>query len=166
MIYSIFIGIIIVIVLSYALVLYFTKKKLLLYSIIGITLFWVILGGITFEYLTNQQFSLSVDVKFKQASEHDDFSENGSPALPLPKNTAFAYRYSEKGASYFTKDSNEEIIIFFKSIASKDSFREEFNENDGKTNLNLIYNSNLYTVNIFECIDPKGLYLHVDSNPK
>jgi hypothetical protein len=164
MIYSIFIGIIIVIALSYALTFYFTKKKLLLYSIIVVTLLWFILGGIGFKYLTSQQFKLSVDLKFKQTSVHNDLRPNGSPSLPLPGNTVFAYRYSETSASYFTVDTYEEVIIFFKSISNKESFIEESNTDNGKTKIDLKYENKLYSVLIYKSIDPKGYYLQVDSN--
>ena len=120
--YHTLIVLLIVIPLSYILIFFFARKKILVYSLIAITLSWGLLGGLGFTYLTNPQFSLSVDVKLKQVSEHkselNDLTDKVSPPLPLPKNTAFAYRYSLKGASYYTTLSSEEIIIFFKSIAS------------------------------------------------
>jgi len=158
----------IVISLSYIFILFFARKKVLVYFLIAITLSWGILGGLGFTYLTNPQLSLSIDVILKPVSEHksepNNLTDEVSPPLPLPKNTAFAYRYSLKGASYYTTLSSEEIIIFFKSIASVNSYSEGFDTSNGGTTIALTYKDNPYSIKVLKCIKPEGYYLHVYSN--
>jgi len=87
--------------------------------------------------------------------------------LPLPEHTAFTYRYSENAAAYYTTLSEEDIIKFFKNLASKDSFiSENPNLNNEKIILKFTYKNTPYIVGLSKSIKPKGYYLYVESNLK
>lgn len=158
-----FLMILIIIILSYVLTFLFAKRKARVYLIIAITFLWVALGGVTYNYITNEAFRLSVDLKFKQVSEHVNLSDKDKPSLALPKDTVFAYRYSEDSAAYFTMQSYNKITTFFNQLADKHSYNEYVDPNNGDTNLNLKYNNCLYTIKINKRISPKGYSLYVES---
>lgn len=164
MLYTILIKVIIAVLLSYFAVVFFMKKALRKRSIIIVTSFWILAIIISFKYLDDQQFRVFLNAKFNQVSVHKDLDDNGSPDLPLPKNTAFAYRYSQKGSAYFTTQSNDKIIAFFKGISNKDDFSKKYNVEDGKTELNLVYKDQVYRVQIKKVNKINGYYLYVDSN--
>ncbi|MDO0824908.1 hypothetical protein [Desulfosporosinus nitroreducens] len=87
--------------------------------------------------------------------------------MPLPEHTAFAYRYSENAATYYTALSEDDIIKFFKDLASKDSFiSEDSNLTNERIMLKFIYKKTPYVVGLSKSIKPKGYYLYVESNSK
>lgn len=164
--YNLLTVIILFIILSFALVFLKAKKNYLIHIIIVLVLFWGILGTVAFRYYTNQQFRLSVDLIFKQAKYHSALTENNIPLLPLPRNTAFAFRYSEEGAAYCTTLDKDDIITYFKKISDKGSFVRDSSSTGEKEYLKFSYKNTPFTVSIEKNNKPKGNYMFIDSDTK
>ncbi len=164
--YFFLILIIVLVILSFVLSFFVVKKNFLIYAIIALVLFWGVFGTVGFRYFTNQQFRLSVDLRFRQAKQHDDFTNKNIPSLPLPKDTAFSYRYSDKGATYCTTLEKEKIANYFKGISDKDTFIKDSSSTDEKEKYKFDYKKIPFTISIEKSINPKGNYIYIDSNTK
>lgn len=164
--YNLLIVIILFIILSFILAFLKAKKNFLIHTIIALVLFWVILGTAAFGYFTNHQFRLSVDLIFKQAKYHSTLTENITPRLPLPRNTAFSFRYSEEGAAYCTTLDKDDIATYFNGISDKGSFVRDSSSTREKEYLKFSYKNTPFTVSIEKSNKPKGNYMFINSNAK
>lgn len=156
--------VIVFIILSFGMVFLAVKKNFLIYTIIALVLFWGILGTVGFRYFTNQQFRLSVDLKFRQVDQHKNLTDKNIPSLPLPESTVFYYRYSDKAATYCTTLGKGEVTNYFKRISDKDTFMKDSSSTDEREKFRFNYKNTPFTLSIETSINPQGNYIYIDSN--
>ncbi len=152
------------VVLSFAIAFLAIKKKFLAYAIMVLVLFWGVLGIAGFRYLTNHQFRVSVDLKFRYATQHEHLTDKNIPSLPLPDSSSLAYRYSDEGTTYCTTLDKDQIISYFKQICDKGTFAKDLFSTDEKEKFKFNYKNIPFSVVIVRSINPKGNYIYIDSN--
>lgn len=160
--------IIVIITLSYLLAFMLIKRKdFLIYSMITLSLLWLGTGPAAYKYISSQQLRVTFDTILNPVIEHKDSFENEILVLPLPEHTVFAYRYSENAAAYYTSLTEDDIVKFFKDLASNDSFIiENPNLNNEKIMLKFTYKNTPYIVGLSESVKPKGYNLYIESYSK
>ncbi len=151
-------------IFSFVIAFLAVKKKYLIYIIVVLGLFGGVLGVAGFNYFTNHQFRLAIDLKFRHSTQHEHLSDKNIPPLPLPNSTAFSYRYSDGGATYCTTLDKEQITNYFKRISDKGTFVKDLFITDEKEKFKFNYKKIPFTVSIERTSNPKGYYIYIDSN--
>lgn len=135
------------------------KKKALIVGIV-VLLFNGLLGLTIFEYADNHQYRLFINLRFNTTKEHIAYGDNGPP-LPLPPKTAFVYRYATNGCAYFTKESEEEILSYYKNLVNNVAFEKD--TGPGQTNFTVVYKQTKYLVEVKDTKYQQGLYFNIES---
>ncbi len=161
---NLFIVLISFMILSFAVAFLSVKKKYLIYIIMALVLFGGVLGVTGFNYFTNHQFRLAIDLKFRHVTQHEHLSDKNIPPLPLPNSTAFSYRYSDEGATYCTTLDKEQITNYFKRISDKGTYVKDLFSIDEKEKFKFNYKNIPFSVSIERSSNPKRNYIYIDSN--
>lgn len=137
-------------IVCYAVIFYFYDKKIaVVFSTVFTLASLIVIGGIFFwsfgiKATVRQQIMTYVS----PASQHVVYNST-VPALPLPPCSAFAYRYSEKGAVYYTRLTEKEVVKYYRKTAAREGFSEKVYTGKKETVIDLLYDGNRYLVVVF-----------------
>lgn len=141
-------------------IIFLNKGKQKAFTVgVGIFLLCIILSVSVIEYAFNSRFRIFVDLNFNPVKYHLQYTGNESP-LPLPPRTAFAFKWSSNGYTYYTQKQKEEAVEYFKSLGEDISLKEE---SIGTSTLGLVYRGNRYRITIRPADFGNGSYLWVES---
>lgn len=125
----------------------------------GFNSLWIIPLIIIVFRFTNSGFRYRWDSIFNQCSYYTTFNSK-EINIRLPSNTAYAFRFSKTGIAYYCNNNKANVISFLKSNIS--NYKEEIEDN--KTLLIFEEAGSLYTIEIEDINDPKGVFLTIYSN--
>lgn len=147
-----------VIILIYAFAILLNRGKI--YIIILTTVFLIVSGILLYNYYTNPLFRCSINTLIEPISQHNILGTE-EDKLPLPSYTALRYRYSEKGAVYYTKTKTQDVIKFYKLLTNQ-KYIEIYNKYEDETILEFKYGRIDYSVIISK--SGNGTNININAN--
>lgn len=144
-----YIGIGLLLALSYAAVVIYAKKELLR-NLIVLSAFWLVFAGGAWMYFSNSKVRVYVNTFVNPCSAHEVL---GGGELPLPPKTALSFRSSEGSAMYFSRLPVAKVYDYYRT-QPEITIQSVPPADSGEKKLEVLHKNVLYMVSV----SPAGKY--------